>query len=97
VGLLYLMGQPLEQRYAKVPVQERVAQLRRDAARLRWEADLLRNVSGAPAFLHQVSLLRRKAYAADAKADRVMREAYSPAPSPEMSNDIKDLGRAVRK
>jgi len=74
VSVLFIMGQPLEQRYEKVPVQERVAQLRRDAARLRWEADLLRNVSGAPTFLHQVSLLRRKAYAADAKADRVMRE-----------------------
>ena len=97
MSVLFMMGQPLEQRYEKVPVQERVAQLRRDAARLRWEADLLRNVSGAPTFLHQVSLLRRKAYAADAKADRVMREAMSPAPSPKKSNDIKDLGRAVRK
>ena len=76
MGLLYLMGQPLEAaaKSGKLPRQEVVALLRRDAARMRWEADLLRSASDAPTIQHQVSLLRRKAYAADAKADRVMRE-----------------------
>lgn len=76
--LLYIMGSPLHTKYKVKSPAERVRLLRIEANRARWEADMLYGQGEGRGVAVQISRLRRKAAAADALADKVMREDMSP-------------------
>jgi len=80
--LLYIMVSPLHTKYKVKSPAEKVRLLRIEADRARWEADMLYGQGEGRGVAVQISRLRRKAAAADALADKVMREDMSPALSP---------------
>jgi hypothetical protein len=80
--LLYMMGSPLHTKYRTKSPAEKVRLLRTEAAHASYEADILYRLGEGRNVAVQISRLRRKAAAADALADKVMREDMSPAPSP---------------
>jgi hypothetical protein len=82
MSLLYLMGSPLHAKYRVKSPAEKVRLLRIEAAHASYEADVLYRLAEGHNVAAQISRLRRKAAAADALADRVMREDMSPALSP---------------